>query len=327
MAKKKPTPKKLKKKPSRRTLAATGSGGTVVIQAPPVVGTPAPIQNGLLHDAHGTAKVPDEFTDTLAANDLYLYNATDLTESVTATNIMQKGAALEQMGGALSAPVNGVYTWSLPDQLNAAEHATQNNTANNRLWVFAFWQRSDTYIDPDSADRQYEGVTSDIEIKPATAKRKSKAISSQDLSPHKVGHWLHYHDVDAACPLEGHKLLDNLGNPLKASRIKVYAFDVDWSFYDPLRPRDIIEVRRPVGDSLSGEEGAGFYSPHNSIIIWQRHWLTKERTVIIADKESEADVIVLDPTKPVYVTVNYRRLPRNRESVASGTFGLKVRVV
>lgn len=135
--------------------------GTVVIQAPANVGTPAAIQNGLLHIASGTATVPVPSTDTLDANDLYVYNAMDLNEDVNAGNIKNKVASLQQLGGSLVGPNSGTYTWSLSDQLNAAEHATQMNTANNRLWVYAFWQREETYIDPDFKDKLYEGVTSE----------------------------------------------------------------------------------------------------------------------------------------------------------------------
>lgn len=333
MAKKKASAAKHKKRATKSKPIGTSTGTVTIIE--PAASSPADVTNTFLAVARGTASVPDSLTDSLAPDDLWLYNTSNLTEAVDAGNIYSKGMPCGSSGGTLSNPVNGTYDWALNGALPAAEHSTGNGTNNNRLWVFAFWQRPDTvnggsmYLDPDSADVQYEGVTKEM-VKPrTTALRKARKDVPVEvaLPSHKVGHWLHYHDIPALTTVGGHYLKDDRGRELKASRIKVFGFDVNWSYYHPSRPTEIIEVRRPVGPTVSVEEGTAFNSPHNSIIVWQQNWLTRERTVILADSESEADVIELDPSKRIYVTLNYRRLPLNQASVVDGTFGLKVRVL
>ena len=321
-------------KPAMKTRQFTGSGGTVTI-VQPAASVPVAVTNGFLAVARGTASVPDSLTDSLAPDDLWLYDTPDLTEVVNAGNIYSKGMPCGQSGGTLSAPVNGTYDWDLSGVLPASEHSPGNGINNNRLWVFAFWQRPDPvmggsmYLDPDSNDVQYEGVTTELKPKRTAAARKARKNVPVELAlpSHKVGHWLHYHDIPVLTPVGGHYLKDERGKELKASRIKVFGFDVNWSYFHPRHPTKIIEVRRPIGPTVSSEEGTAFNSPHNSIIIWQQNWLTRERTVILADLESEADVIELDPTKRIYVTLNYRRLPLKDASVVDGTFGLKVRVL
>lgn len=306
----------------------------------------APINDmGFLIDTHGDADVPDPDTDTLEADNLWLYNTGDLNEPVDPGTICGQGTPLSGFSGngVLTDRGNGSYDWELPDSLtNVVGNNTQTNVNNNKLWVFAFFKRGDELLaQPASASVEYEGDSSRLQP-PALAASKSTSVAKQlnstlqvdGIQPCPCGRWLKYRDIPAKRPTHGHLLLDHQGNPLRASTIAVYAPDVDWSYAEHGQPHGRRRVRRPVGDSpsLSPKAGTTFsspststpgkYSPHNSIIIWQGNWTTRERTVVVAESRSQADVIELDNTQPIYVHVNYRQL-----DLVRGTFGLRVKVL
>lgn len=293
--------------------------GAVSITAP-LSNQPADVVMGLLVTASGDATAENAALDTLRDGQVILYNNFNVGETITESDIASRGFPVDATG-----PVNGVYTWSSGDASAIGQDAPA--PVNNRLYVLARWDRGMDPIGQVSADVSYKGTNARAALRPKTAETKyADKPTRKDLRPRPIGRWLDYRKIEAKTPLKGHRLLDAAGNFLRASRIEVYAYDVDWKYTDLSHPSPAkaYRVRRPIGGTICIDAGPSFLSPHNSLIIWQGNWRTRERTVIVADSASKAGVVELDPTLDIYIHVNYHRV---KPLVVDGTFGLKVRVL
>lgn len=217
--------------------------------------------------------------------------------------------------------------------------AVPNPTADNsRLFFLAAWKRdmgNGEFVPiPQRGDTTYAAQSCGANCPawappthpahhPKNKKSSKKSKGVNGVSSKKKAGWLHFRKIDPRTPQAGHRLLDPRGNPLRASRIKVYAFDVDWIYTAAGRLAQ--HVCHPVGDTLEvTPAGTIFLSPQNSLLIWQANWATRQRTLIIGQSKGSADVVDLDPSNDIFVHVNYHRLTSLK---IEGSFSLAVRVL
>ena len=320
-----------KKKPNRKR-PGVNAAASVTIDVPAAHGSYT-LQMGLLPDAHGTATVEDPRIDTLHGSEVILYNSPP-NEVVTDNDIATKGFPVSANPTATA----GEYEWSSTDVSAIGE---DNPLAdNNALHVLAKFDRDIggamiMPLDPPARDdKPYKGKNDRPPKKKAIIEKMFHALAApHDLVPYDHHHrWLLYRKAPAETFGKGHRLLDLNGNPLKASEVEVYAFGVNWTYTDfsqaPPTPQP---VTRPTGDKpdLSTESGPFFLSPLNSLIIWNGDWHTRRRAVVVSQSKRATDVpkfvdtINLDPTKDIFIHMNFHRVKPLR---IEGTFGLAVRV-
>lgn len=224
------------------------------------------------------------------------------------------------------------------------------NNPNNTLYVLTRWWRNkgnglyDEIFDPAQPMAvNYRGVEGncDQRLLTAAAKKKSAKHKTTRLTVvRRRGDWVKHCEIPAATGGgPGYLLVDEHNHEIRASRIEIYAFNVDWTYthlrFIPESQRVARHVRRPLGDIVSNDDtngGAGFFpkSPRNSLILWQadQHFdpkvLPRLRTVIVSQSKKAPDIIDLDRDRPIYLHLNYQRgIPLD----VAGTFSVAIKVV
>ncbi|MBI5759082.1 MAG: hypothetical protein HZA46_11250 [Planctomycetales bacterium] len=274
--------------------------------------------------------------------------ADDLTDGVWLLNRSNSDPAPsdEEMLQGIPAVVTGTgptYSWHCnhddPSAVNPVTAESNPTADNNSLYAFAAWKRNlgDAIFTPvpQRLDTTYAALSSqqcpayappcpvpDVPI--PKSKRPSKELKCPDgiAAKKKDDGWFIFNKVPPRTPRDGHRLRDMKCDPLRASRIEVYAFNMDWTHMAPGRLPQ--HVCHPVGDTLEVVAGSIFTSPLNSLLIWQANWTTRQRTLTIGESKRTADVIDLDPSKDIFVHVNYHRLTTLK---IEGNFSLAVRVL
>lgn len=218
------------------------------------------------------------------------------------------------------------YRWNLDQKVRAycADAPTANN---NTLYVVAWWSKFMTWPPvtvTESFSVSFKGkraMTCGKGVAPAPAKQEMSGMP--DIMPNEAGPWdlvgdaLEYRHLSVTNLVQGNRLMRG-GVPLKARRIAVAARDVSWQYGLGIPTL----ITKPLGEYETAPDGWFFKgAPKGALVIWQGE--TKRR-VISSDCLDKPDVLELDPTKPIYVQVNYYNLDMfNR----SGSFGLRVRVI
>lgn len=229
-------------------------------------------------------------------------------------------------------PVGTQYLWQKDNAVPAFCEANPANN-NNILYVRAAWinmmMPGPPIVEATTLGFKGKRVQNCAEIGgvvapiPTTASTELAAAPLPmfvDREPWDIsGGYIEYRHLSAEQFFWGNRLLRR-GEPLRARRIAVAAFDVAWQYDSLVNPPALIT--RSIGELTTAPAGWQFMGlPQASIVIWQ---LGEPRRVVISECRDKPDIIALDPDAPIYVQVNFPWL-----SIAqrSGSFGLHVRVI
>lgn len=225
-------------------------------------------------------------------------------------------------GGA--EPTGNPNEWEFRESLLAS--AEDNPTANNnKLFVAATWFKmtGPSEIPPEFADVEFRGRRVLSCTRPIESVLTPAVTNLPDITPKEVGpkevtdQVLEYRDLSVTNFSLGNRLMRH-GEPLYASRIAVSAFNVEWRY-----GQVIPWLTKPLGEFEPATIGWSFQGlPKGAIVIWQGD--VRRKRVVSSEHPDAPDIMVLDPSRPIYVQVNYAFADiRDR----AGSFGLRVRVI
>jgi hypothetical protein len=198
-------------------------------------------------------------------------------------------------GAPFSTPDGGGH-WNLDLLLSGAVAGVENHI---KVWYEAWTAQGPVITDTD--DKPFTPQNGDCTAPPPVP--TSEGMGGATLQS------LTFHITDVAYPGMGTWLRKSATQPLRASKIKIWATDVDW------KDDGGVQRTHPAGNGKEGEDG--WWSPKKNskqyaILLWQPTKVgDNNEKMFVVEATKPANWLAVSPQRDIFIQLNGKRSKKN----------------